>query len=264
MKKLSVVIVSFNSEDFINRCLSSLLKYLPANSEVIVLDNASKDETLNILSEFKSKIKIIKSDKNLGFAKGNNLAVQDTNGEYLFFLNPDTEIKKDFFQSMLAFLESNSQIGIVGPKLIMPNGEIQPSVKNLPTLLGAINEFILGVKNAYSQYVPIGDELQEVETVYGAAMLIKREIFLKAGGFDEKFFLYYEDIDLCRRIKNMGKKIIYYPKAEVLHLVGATKSSQNRYKLNFESAKKYHGFITAFLLQCIFQIPRLRRRLMLG
>lgn len=264
--KLSVIIVAYNSENFIERCITSLRDHEigPKQSsedwmEIIILDNASQDGTVKMLKKFLPEIKLIESSENLGFSKGNNKAVKEAKGEYLFFLNPDTELERPVLKELIDFYENTPETGIVGPKLEMGSGKTQPSVRKLPTVIGAFKEYVLGIKNSYEQYVPFGNDPVEVESVYGAAMLIKKELFEKAGGFDEKFFLYYEDADLCKKVRELGKKIYYYPGVLIKHLVGVTKSEIDKYKLNLESAKKYHGQLGAFILQLIFLVPRLRR-----
>lgn len=258
---LTIIIVSFNSEDFIERCVSSVLKFLPKNCDVIVLDNGSTDKTVEKLNKFLPRIDLIKSEENLGFARGNNMAIKSSNSEFLFFLNPDTEIKLPIFEEMISVYRKTPNIGILAPKLVMANGEVQPSVKNLPTVFGAFQEYVLGIKGAYSELVPKTTDLIEIGMAYGAALLISRSIFEKVGGFDEKYFLYYEDVDLCRKVRISGRKIFYYPKLEITHLVGATKSIENKFLLNTKSARIYHGNFKYFLLQLIFFLGRLRRKL---
>jgi GT2 family glycosyltransferase len=261
---VSIVIVSYNSEDFIGKCITSVLKHLPIDGEVIVLDNASTDETVKVLEKFGSKIKLIKSKENLGFGRGNNRAVKEASGDYLFLLNPDTELKSNSFNELINFYETTENVGIMAPKLVLENGEIQESVKKSPSLIGAFKEYIIGVKNAYQQYAPTSKEPIEVDMIYGAAWLIKKDLFNELYGFDERFFMYYEDADFCKRLRRKGFKIYYYPGVSIKHLVGGTKSNQDKYKLNLDSAKKYHGTIGAFILQIIFLsgrvISRLRRR----
>ena len=261
MIKLTVIIVAYNSEDFIESCVRSLLKNLPISSEVIVIDNNSSDSTVEKLESFLPKINLIKSDKNIGFAKGNNLAAKSAKGDYLFLLNPDTETTHPIFDELIEFYQENNNTGIVAPKLIMPDGNIQPSVRKFPTVWGAIKEFILGVRYSYDPYIPKGNTPVVAEMVYGAAMLIKKEFFETLGGFDEKFFLYYEDSDLCMRATRAGKIVYYYPRVTIKHLVGATKSEFDRNKLNNESLIKYHGRVNAVLLRCLFLIPRIQRKL---
>lgn len=257
--KISIITVSYNSEDFINKFAESVLKYKPSDSELIVIDNDSTDKTATILEKFIPRLKLIKSSENLGFSKASNLAAKEAKGQYLFFLNPDTEFLSEPLGELVNFYEKVSA-GIVGPKLIMPSGKPQASVKKLPTVWGAIKEYILGIKYSYSEYVPEGGEPVEVEQLYGAALLISKDLFWRVGGFNEKFFLYYEDAELCRQIRNLGKKVYYYPESSIKHLVGATKSSQNKYKLNLEAARKYHGFFKALVLQLIFRTHGLLRR----
>lgn len=271
--KVSVIIVSYNSEDFIEKCLVSLrviAKQSLLGSEIIVLDNGSTDKTAEIIEKF-PEIKLIKSNENLGFAKGNNKAVKEASGDYLFFLNPDTEIPKpasqgeqvrddaNFFYELISFYGKTSDVGIVAPRLVMENGQVQSSVRKLPTILGAFKEYILGMQNEYSQYVPDGSSPVEVEMVYGAAMLIKKDLFEKMGGFNEKYFLYYEDADLCKRVRESGKKIFYHPGVSVKHLVGATKSESDKSELNYGSSFRYHGLFGFLVLQLIFFLRRIVR-----
>lgn len=263
MIKLSVITVSYNNEDFIEKSIRSVLKFLPKDFEYIILDNGSEDDSVQKIKKYQ-KVKLIESKTNLGFSKGNNEATKKASGEYLFFLNPDTEIMMDIFTKLIEFCKTHPDAGIVAPKLVMSNEQTQPSVKRLPTVWGALKEYVLGLKNSYSQYVPEHSGPVEVEAVYGAAFLIKRDLFNRLQGFDERFFMYYEDSDLCKRVRKLGKKIYYCPDISVIHLVGATKSKADRYQMNLNSAKIYHGVIGALLLQLIFLIPRLRRRLSLG
>jgi GT2 family glycosyltransferase len=254
---ISFLIVTYNNEKTIERCIKSLLKVLPKDSEIIVFDNASADQTLNKLKNIGNRINLIESKNNLGYGKGNNLAAKSAKCEYIFILNPDTEIKAVDFHKIIEFYESDPKIGLIAPRLMLLTGKVQASVKKMPSVWGAFKEYILGIKYSYSEYYPSGVTPIEVEAAYGAALLIKKSLFEKVGGFDEKYFLYYEDIDLCRKLKKIGKKIFYFPNVEIIHLVGGSKSNQNRYNLNYDSALKYHGFVNTFLLQIIFKVRRL-------
>ncbi len=254
--KISFLIVTYNNEKSIEKCLTSLIKNLPDRSQIIVVDNSSSDETVNVLKKFGNKIKLFQSNQNLGYGKANNLAQSKATGEYIFILNPDTEIKKPIFDEMMNFYQSDQTIGLVVPKLILPKGEVQASIKKLPTVWGAFKEYILGNKHSYSEYAPDMNTPTQIEAAYGAAMLIKKSLFEKLGGFDERYFLYYEDIDLCRKLKRIGKKIFYFPKAEITHLVGGSATDKNRYTLNYASSRIYHGYLSTFLLQLIFKIHR--------
>jgi GT2 family glycosyltransferase len=258
-KLLTVIIVTYNCESFIKKCIQSVLKYIPQNCEIIVLDNASEDKTTEILNEFKDSIQIIYSKVNLGFGKACNQASRVASGEHIFLLNPDTEVEGPIFEELIKFYNSKSDIGIVAPKLIMPDGNTQQSVMNLPTVSGAFKEIVLGKKNSYFPFYPKADGPIKVECVFGAAILISKILFEKLDGFDEKYFLYYEDIDLCKRINKLGKQIYYYPNVTIKHIVGGVKSSK-KYDLNYKSSVIYNGQVKTILLQIIFKIGRILKR----
>lgn len=253
-KDISIVIVTYNNKKTIKSCIDSVLKYSPG-CEVVVVDNASKDNTAQLVKRYNQKVMLVKSNANLGFSKGNNLGVRYATCEYLVFLNPDTEIEeKEAFIKIKDVLEKNKGFGLIGPRLIYPDGLSQYSVRNLPTISAAFKQYILKVKGAYDFYDPKCIDLCEVESVVGACMIIKKEIFLEIGGFDEKYFLYYEDLDLCRRIRKNGLKIGYLPSVNIKHILGASGASHKTYQLLKESAKKYHGLINYLLIQFIIRI----------
>lgn len=257
--RTSIISVSYNNEDSIESFISSVLKNISKDDELIIIDNNSSDSTVDKISKFKN-VTLILSDKNLGFSKGNNLGIKKANGQYLFFLNPDTKLEKPVLDDLIDFYEK-VDAGIVGPKLIESDGRVQPSVRKLPNFWGAFQEYILGVKDSYIQYVPKTDQPIEVGAVYGAAVLISKELFEKIHGFDERYFLYYEDIDLCRKVKKAGKKIYYFPAVSVKHIVGGSKSDLDRALLNKKSLYVYHGPIEGLALNLIFLIRRLHHKL---
>lgn len=252
---LSVIIVTYNSSSHISRCLKSIKEKINSEFEIIIVDNNSSDDTLKEIERVKNeKIKIIPQDQNLGFSMANNIGVKAAKGDILFFLNPDTEIEKIDVQSILDYL-GNTEIGIVAPKLIMDNGKVQPSVMNFPNVKNAILEYWLGQKNKYSQYAPITDKPIQVEAVYGAAIFMKKTVYQSVGGFNNKYFLYFEDIDLCRKINKEGLKIIFYPDVIIRHSVGISSKTNPKTKaLLVESAKKYHGLIRHYLLYLILRL----------
>jgi len=250
--KLSVITVTFNNQKNIKDYLDSLLKNLPKGSEIIIYDNHSTDRTVKLIEKQKS-ILLIEGSENLGFSKANNLVVRQSKGEYLLFLNPDTRVLDDAINRLLSFARGHQDCGIVAPKLIQPDGNIQPSVRKLPSIWGAFKEYFLGIKGSFEEYVTENNDPISVETVVGAVMLIKREIFNKVGGFDEKYFLYFEDLQLCKDIREIGLKVYYLPTAKVSHQVGGS-SSENKLKWLKESAVKYHGSLNNFILNLVLRI----------
>lgn len=257
---LSIITVTYNSQKYIKRLLDSLNKFRPERTEIIIVDNKSSDNTLKILKSRKN-IRLIENDSNDGFAKGSNSGAKIAQGEYLLFLNPDTDIFDDSISALLSFIKSNKDVGLVGPALIEPSGKTQPSVRNLPTLEGAFLQYYLGFKNKYDDYVPEGEDSVEVESLFGAAMMIKKTTFEKVGGFDERYFMYFEDLELCKAVKNLGLKVYYLPKARFTHVVGGS-ISEAKTRWIADSTNIYHGSTQAFLIHFIIRLRNaLKRRL---
>lgn len=272
-KIISVVTVSYNSENFIEKYITSVQKNLPEDGEIIIFDNNSTDDTLKKLEKFEKSIVLIKSSQNIGFSKGNNKAAQKATGEYLFFLNPDSVIVDGAIDKLIKYAKAQSDIGILSPQLIENDASIQRSVRKEPTLIGAIKEYWLHQENSFEQYVPSQVNAVEVECVYGGAMLIKKDIFEKLKGFDERYFLYYEDLDLCRRVRKIGLKVVYFPEAKIRHSIGGSvtkieklpwgirtiawffplKKYGSRYH-QFKGSNIYHGFVISFLITLLIYI----------
>lgn len=274
--QLSVIIVTFNHQSAIKESLMGLTKNLPGSAEVIIVDNASTDRTVDEARSVKG-VKIIEADKNLGFSRGCNLGANVASGEYLFFLNPDTRVVDDAIAKLLEYIKQHQDVGLVAPRLMLPDGQVQPSVTKLPTLSGAISEYYFHKPNAYGEYVPEGFEPVEVEAVYGAAMMVAKKNFDKVGGFDERYFLFYEDLDLCRKIGSLGLKIVYLPNFKVVHLLGESTKKISRSELpvlvrtlalfwpmkssgavyyQILSGNIYHGSIIAFLIRLLIYLAR--------
>lgn len=254
MNDASVIIVTFNNEETIKKCLDSILQNSPG-VEVIVVDNNSSDRTVEIIKSFKEEVILVGAGANLGFSKSNNLGALSARREYLIFLNPDTKIlQKGSLGKLQEVLMENPSFGLLGPKLMFPDGRQQKTVRSLPTIARAFKEYVLGIKGSYDFYIPEGNGLIEVESVVGACMVIKRDVFERAGKFDEKYFLYFEDLDLCRKVRKLGFKVGFYPEVEIAHNEGVSGKGQKTNKLLQESAKKYHGLLEDFFIQSIIRI----------
>lgn len=256
--KTSVLIVSYNTKDLLKKCLASLHSQFSDSPqfEVIVVDNASSDDTVGMLHEAFPWVTVIANQENCGFGKANNQAYAQATGEYIFLLNPDTTVEGGAIKILVDFLTAHPKAGLVAPRLLFPDGTIQPSCFALPTLLGAFAQYFLNKKDAYDKYYPLSNEPKLVEAVVGAAMLLNRPTIQKLGKlFDEKFYFYYEDIDLCRRIGEMGLQIFYLPQAKVFHYHGAATSQRGSwsYEQNQRSAKIYFGALQYFLVTQILK-----------
>lgn len=262
---VSIIIVNYNTKKFVIPCLFSIGKYAPEDTEVIVVDNASTDGSVNALKNLKTEklknlsFQLIENKENLGYAKAVNQALRQAQGEYFFILNPDTKIKEGSIQELLNFtlLHKRSLTSykgvIVGPRLLNPDGSVQASCYHQPGILGAIKEYFLGVKGAYEKYAPRGNAPVQVDALVGAAMFIPKTIIERVGLFDERFFMYFEDLDFCRRVKRASLKVYYLPKALVYHEHGgATREvSEQAKKWLVSSSKTYHGVVKYAILTLI-------------
>jgi len=267
----SVIIVTFNNQTTIRSLLNSLIKKASAK-EIIVVDNHSSDQTSEIVKKF--KVNLIRLDKNIGFSRANNLAAKMAQSEYLIFLNPDSELlHKGSLESLIRNLSVHPEYGLVGPKFIMSDGTTQLTVRHQPTLLRAFKEYILAEKGSYDFYNPECTRLCSVESIVGAGMVIKKYLFDKFGGFNEKYFLFYEDLDLCQKVLKLGLKVGYLPTVRLKHIVGVStkgppkmpigirtlswfipiRSSGSRYYM-VKSSIIYHGFIVATLIRIIIYL----------
>lgn len=249
--EVSIIIVNYNTAREIETCLISIQnsKGKSQNLEIIVVDNASTDNSVKVIKKF-FQVKLIQNKENLGFAKANNIGAAAATGNFFFFLNPDCEIQKDTIQKLLEFAKKNPN-SIIGPKLSNPDGSQQGSCYNLPTIWGAIKEFWLNVKGAYEKFAPTGDKPVKVQAIVGAAMLVSKNIFEKIGGFSEKYFLYYEDLDFCQRATKLGIPVYYHPQAIVTHSLGRAGGNLEHLK---KSAKIYHGAAIYWLITLIIKI----------
>ena len=219
---VSIIILSFNTKDLLKSCLESIYKNVKGfEFEVIVVDNASTDATASVISN-NNAIKLIQNKENFGFSKGNNIGAQKAKGEYLLFLNSDTKIQDNGLKRMLEFFKEHSDIGIVGAKLTNVDGSSQLSTGNFYSIINTILMLFGGEQ--FVRFSP--KEIQEVDWVSGACFMTRKDLFNNLGGFDEHFFMYIEDMELCYRVKKMGYKVYFYPQANILH-VGEASSQRS-------------------------------------
>lgn len=225
---LSIVIVNYNQKYFPRLCVEALKKSV-ANFkyEIIFCDNHSSDDSIEYLkqAEKNGDIILVHAGKNLGYGKGNNRGAKIAKGKYILILNADITVEADTLQKLYDYLVKNKNIGIVAPKLVYNNGDVQPSCRKdfkffdliiKRTFLGKIQPFKRRLKNYLMMDFDHNKE-QEVDLVTGAFMMMPRVVFEKVGGFDERYFLFMEDFDLCKKVRAAGYKIVYYPQAHATH-----------------------------------------------
>ena len=230
MYSCSVIIVAYNSCDFIPACLKSVRDACAGiDAQVIVLDNGSKEPILPEIKQFFPEVLWLNSEENLGFGRGCNFAEKQAAKPYLFFINPDTVVSRDSFTKVLDFMEEHPESGTVGCRILNEDGSIQWACRrSFPTIVSAVSKTIglaaLFPKNkllaSYNMTYADPDEVTEVDAISGSFFCIRRDVYEKLNGFDEDFFMYGEDLDLCFRTKQMGLKNYYTPVTNILHFKG--------------------------------------------
>lgn len=263
---LSIIIVTWNTAQITLRCIQTIHKYLKdkIKYEIIIVDNNSSDNTQLIIKNYKNllkiknfKLKIISNSDNFGFSKANNIGVKQAVGDYFLFLNSDMELIDDSLIKMLDFFKKDETIGIIGPQFLNIDKTPQASVFPPQTILNAFKEFWLGQKNAYSKYNPPKEKISQVFAISGGALLIRKNLFKKIGGWNEKYHFYFEDLDMSRAINKLGHKVIFYPFCKVIHRHGASGKTladpQNQWRRLINGSIKYHGHITNYLIYLIIK-----------
>lgn len=222
MTDLSVSIVNYNSREDLIRCLDSLKENAPRlTHDVWVIDNASS-EPIGDLQPAYGRVNFIFNDKNIGFGAANNLAIRQADSRYHLILNPDLRVGKGMIDSMAAFMEENADVGIAGPKLVNEDGTLQYSCRRFPTVASFILRGLFPDKRSkvMADYFMLDEDhsqIMDVDWVLGSCMLARKKLLDELHGFDERYFMYYEDIDLCYRVKRAGSRVAYYPLAEAAH-----------------------------------------------
>ena len=222
---ISIVILSFNTKELLKNCLESL-KDLKV--EIIVVDNGSTDGSLQLINSLKwPNLKIIANKKNLGYGAGNNQGIKIAQGDYILLLNSDTVVKDEAPLKMANFLKKHPQVGAVGCKLLNPNNSIQPSAGPFPNLM--ISAVMLFAEHWLGDLVRASfNKTKEVDWVMGAALMVRHDVFQKAGPMDEGIFMYMDEVEWCFRIKKAGYKVFFYPGAEVIHFFGGSSKTGRR------------------------------------
>ena len=249
---VSVIIVSWNTKDLLKRCLQSINEQTKGITyEVIVIDNDSHDGTCEMLKEEFPKYHLIESKKNLGFVKGNNCAFKHARGRYILYLNPDMELLSNAIGEMKCFLDQKLEYGAVGCKLVYPNGSIQyvcartfPTPFNQFCFLVALNRIFPNSKTFSTVEMRYWDhnDSREVDCLSGACILVRRRIIQWLSGFDEKIFMYADDVDLCFRIRKAGWKIQYLADHKIIHYSGASSKQHSKRYFSYGDSVPWDRF----------------------
>jgi GT2 family glycosyltransferase len=249
-KILSIIIVNYNSLESIIPCIDSIFRNPPSCAyEIIIVDNNSKDNTLEVLEKsYGNRIILVRNDANLGFAKANNRAFLISKGKILAFLNSDTIIFENSLSELVNFLMGNSDVGIVGPKIINSDGSFQPQCKRGEVTLMSICGYLFKLYKVFPKVKGFGEylltyknekEISDISSVSGACLLVQRDIFERTGMFDERYFLHFEDLDLCYSVKKLGYRVVYYPFSKVMHVKGQSINYKTKYYF-LDSFEKFY------------------------
>ncbi|MFV8372879.1 glycosyltransferase family 2 protein [Flavobacterium sp. LB2P74] len=251
--QLSVIILNYNVRYFLEQCVLSVQNALEKiDGEIIVIDNNSQDDSCEMMKKRFPNVKLIQNKENLGFPKGNNIGVAQAQGEYICILNPDTVVSEDTFVKILNFVTSSAveknNLGVVGCKLIDGAGNFLPeSKRGIPTPFVAFTK-ITGLYQFFPKSETFGkyyaqhlneNETGKVDILVGAFMLMKRDLYLEIGGFDEDCFMYSDDIDLSYQILQKGKANYYFHQTTVIHYKGESTIRDETYMKRFQEAMHF-------------------------
>lgn len=252
---LSIITVTYNSQKQIGSLLDSIYREkVKVNLEVIIVDNLSQDDSLLTAKNHKIKPHTYQMGTNAGFSVAVNRGIKAAKGEYLLLLNPDTILVKDCLSRLLAFAKDTSPLGAVAPRLLNPDGKPQGSVFRFPTIGNAIRKNFFNCQNCFGKYLP-DNRIQKIDVAVMAALLIPRSTIDIVGVLDEKHFMYYEDVDYCRRLRKQDLPIYYLPTAKVKHIHGA--SGHFVYHLKsplLASSRLYYGELYSNILNLVLWI----------
>lgn len=257
---LSIIVVNYKNRLHLSECLNSVFSaYLERISlEVIVVNNDAEDALEDVHKKF-SEITIVHNGRNIGFGRAVNRGAATARGEVLLFLNPDTRIEAGALEKVLDEFHTGDRVGIIGSGLITEENKPQPWSAGEEFSLTSVIQNNLGIIK--SKKIWEEREKRSVHWVSGAAMFVKRELFARLGGFDEQFFMYFEDIDLCRRARELNQKVIYFPGFEVRHVCGGSAlEEKERKKIYYQSQdyyfQKHYGQNKAALLKFLRMIVK--------
>ncbi len=271
MTRLAIIIVSYNSRSDLETALRSLTEPAPAVPyEIVVVDNASTDSTPAYIRERWPRIRLIASESNLGFAQANNLGIRNTSSELVLLVNPDTIVKGTDVDRLVSILESRPDIAIVGPRIVDGNGRAELSFGSMISPWAELRQKMLvrGNDRGSSVITAIVDRMtrrtRRVDWVSGACLLIRRHDLEKVGGFDPRFFMYAEDVDLCAAVRSHGRSVLFSAEPQIVHLRGRSATAapervRNAYRRSQIAfyAKHHPGWVPflRFYLKILGRLP---------
>jgi len=246
---LSIIIVNWNTKDLLSQCIESIKAHTKRTSfEIIVVDNFSSDGSPGMVEESFPDVFLIKNKKNNGFGKANNQGLTKASGKYILFLNSDVVVEENCLDEMFDFMEQNPDVAASSCKLTFPDGTLQHSCRKFPRfktfflMLLGLRYFFPNMKT-FREYLTLDwdhSDVKEVDQIMGSFMFMIKDVLDQIGSFDERYWMYFEEVDLCLRIKEAGRKIVHYPHVSALHFL--SKSSEQ-----WGEAKRINEFQSSLL-----------------
>lgn len=236
--KVSIILVNYNAAALIRQCLRSIYEQTKEILfEIIVVDNASSDDSRQVIRSEFSGVHLIESPENLGFSSGNNLGASAAKGRYLLFLNTDTLLFENSIRILAEYLDAHPGVGAIGPKILFEDRYFQLSAGQLPGLAREfIDKVVYSLARKWRKVIcPLLEyrynTTKEVGWLTGACLMVRQSAFLQVNGFDEDLFMYFEDKDLCKRINVSGWQIMYYPLTSMIHLLAGSSGNVDKQKI---------------------------------
>ncbi len=232
LPKITLVVLTWNSHQFLRDCITSALQQDYPDFSILLLDNGSTDGTVQLVREHFPTVQIVENHANLGFAAGNNVGLRQAKTPFVVLINPDVELAPNWLSQLIEPMVADPEIGVAGCKVYQPGGEVLQHAGGYITFPQALSgHYGLGGVD-YGQH----DEIRDVDYVIGAAIAIRREVIDSVGLLDEGFFLYYEDVDYCQRVRAAGYRVTYIPNAQLVHMESST---------TIKGSASYYGHVHA-------------------
>jgi GT2 family glycosyltransferase len=271
--RLSFVLVSWNARDYLVQCIESIFESVQSDdTEVIVVDNASTDGSVEAVKRLFPQVRLIASECNLGFAKANNVGIEQSTGEYILLVNTDVLIRPHCISRLLEYLDEHLSVGIAGPKILNPDMTLQQSFRPFPSVANTLcRALALDTLPVVSRNLPSGLRGKQTgpgchaDILSGCFWAVRRTALAQVGLLDEAFFIYAEDKDWCFRFWAAGWEVVYLPKAEAIHYGGASSSRQpvrfyvEMHRANLQFWRKHHGWLGEFTVRAIMLLHQITR-----
>ncbi len=277
---LSIIIVNWNTKDYLADCLESVKDNTTNISyEIIVVDNCSSDGSADMVGQNFPEVLLIRNEENVGFGRANNQGLSRAGGKYILFLNSDMAVNETCLDRMFGFMEENPDIGASACKLTYPDGRLQHSCRQFPSFK-VYFLIILGLRSlfpslkVFRRYLMLDwdhSDTREVDQIMGSFMFMRRSALDQVGSFDERFWMYFEEVDLCLRLKKAGWKIVHYPQASAVHFLSKSSEQWGKLKVTrefqksllkyFKKNRRFYEFLILFVIgkiKYLFFIPILK------